>query len=142
MCGNGCMQCPRKGITTSVHQSGGVLWYCPTSLADLYVLMSKHTDDKIRLVAGNTGKGILITYSNFSNLCILDLINQGNSLVLKKMKIGTQKLNTTYLTLWYEPSFIHIIHCLQQINSRLCWTIMCLLSNTKMFFFCFFGTYL
>jgi len=52
------MQCPRKCVTTSVHQSGGVLWYCPTSLVDLYALMSKHTDDKIRLVAGNTGKGI------------------------------------------------------------------------------------
>ena len=73
------MQCPKKYITTPVHQGGGVLWYCPTSLADLYALMSKHTDDKIRLVAGNTGKGIL-TYSNFCNLCILDPINQCNSL--------------------------------------------------------------
>lgn len=58
MCGSGDMQCPRKCITTSVHQGGDVLWYCPTSLADLYALMSKHTNDKIRLVAGNTGKGI------------------------------------------------------------------------------------
>lgn len=59
MYGNGCIQCPRKCITTTVHQgTGDVLWYCPASLADLYALMSKHTDDKIRLVAGNTGKGI------------------------------------------------------------------------------------
>ena len=77
MCGNGCAQCPRKRSATSGHQGGGVLWYCPTSLADLYALMSKHTEDKIRLVAGNTGKGIDLTYSNFCNLHILDLTNQG-----------------------------------------------------------------
>ena len=55
------MQCARKCITTYVHQGGdSVLWYCPTSLADLYTLMTKHTNDNIRLVAGNTGKGTYI----------------------------------------------------------------------------------
>ncbi|KAL9979239.1 hypothetical protein ACROYT_G016871 [Oculina patagonica] len=57
-CANGNIQCPRKCVTTSFHQGGSALWYCPTSLTDLYTLMSKHTNDKIRLVAGNTGKGI------------------------------------------------------------------------------------
>lgn len=75
-CGNGCVQCPRKHISTSVHQGGGVLWYCPTSLADLYALMSKHTEDKIRLVAGNTGKGIYKNDGPFDVMIDISKIEQ------------------------------------------------------------------
>jgi len=60
VCSNGDMHCPRKCEITPGYQGDGVLWYCPTSKADLYALMSKHKNDKVRLVAGNTGKGMLL----------------------------------------------------------------------------------
>nr|XP_058949586.1 xanthine dehydrogenase/oxidase-like isoform X1 [Pocillopora verrucosa] len=58
ICGNGGLNCTRKCLTTSVYEVSGVLWYSPTTLTDLYTLMSKHKNNKIRLVAGNSGKGI------------------------------------------------------------------------------------
>ncbi|XP_068702018.1 xanthine dehydrogenase/oxidase-like [Montipora foliosa] len=59
LCCNGEVQCQRQCITTSPGcQMGRLLWYCPTTKSDLYSLMSKYKSNKVRLVAGNTGKGI------------------------------------------------------------------------------------
>ena len=44
-------------MTLSGDREANVLWYCPKSKADLYALMCKHKNDKVRLVAGNTGQG-------------------------------------------------------------------------------------
>ncbi|CAH3170659.1 unnamed protein product [Porites lobata] len=57
-CCNGEMQCSRKCVTSPGDQIDSLIWYCPTSKSDLYALMTKYKSDKIRLVAGNTGKGI------------------------------------------------------------------------------------
>ena len=57
VCGNGGLNCARKCLTTSVCEVSGVLWYSPMTLTDLYTLMSKHKNNRIRLVAGNSGKG-------------------------------------------------------------------------------------
>ena len=68
VCGNGGLNCARKCLTTSVCEVSGVLWYSPMTLTDLYTLMSKHKNNKIRLVAGNSGKGI----QSFSKLLTVE----------------------------------------------------------------------
>lgn len=58
-CSNREVRCSREYAVKSFgYQDNSVLWYCPVTKADLYTLMSKHKNDKVRLVAGNTGKGI------------------------------------------------------------------------------------
>ena len=51
-------------MTLSGDREANVLWYCPKSKADLYALMCKHKNDKVRLVAGNTGQG------KYKELCL------------------------------------------------------------------------
>lgn len=59
-CSNREVLCSREYVVKSFgYQDNSVLWYCPATKADLYTLMSKHKNDKVRLVAGNTGKGML-----------------------------------------------------------------------------------
>ncbi|XP_015777058.1 PREDICTED: indole-3-acetaldehyde oxidase-like [Acropora digitifera] len=74
LCSSGEAQCKRQCITVSPgYQGGKVMWYCPTTKADLYSLMTKHKSNKVRLVAGNTGKGI---YKNEGPFEVLIDINQ------------------------------------------------------------------
>ncbi|XP_074617346.1 xanthine dehydrogenase/oxidase-like [Acropora palmata] len=74
LCSSGEAQCKRQCITVSPgYQAGKVMWYCPTTKADLYSLMTKHKSNKVRLVAGNTGKGI---YKNEGPFEVLIDINQ------------------------------------------------------------------
>lgn len=58
--------CPRTGkactkpvsVCVGGHQESSPLWYAPTSMADLWSVFSTHADSSIRLVAGDTGRGV------------------------------------------------------------------------------------
>ena len=49
-------------MTSLGDQTDSLICYCPTSKSDLYALMTKYKNDKIRLVAGNTGKGMCMYF--------------------------------------------------------------------------------
>ncbi|XP_073232045.1 xanthine dehydrogenase/oxidase-like [Porites lutea] len=75
-CFNGEVNCSRKCVTLSGDREANVLWYCPKSKADLYALMCKHKNDKVRLVAGNTGQGIYKNDGPFDVMIDINMIEE------------------------------------------------------------------
>ncbi|XP_035690573.1 xanthine dehydrogenase-like isoform X4 [Branchiostoma floridae] len=49
----------------------GVTWYRPTSLAELYSLLEQHSQDKYKLVCGNTAAGVYKDDGPYS--CLIDI---------------------------------------------------------------------
>ena len=44
-----CRQC--------VNYNGGILWYRPSDLSEVFEIFQTHSDMNVKLIAGDTGKG-------------------------------------------------------------------------------------
>ncbi|XP_035691294.1 xanthine dehydrogenase-like [Branchiostoma floridae] len=59
--GTGSLRCCQRGVT----------WYRPTTLAELYSLLERHSQDKYKLVCGNTAAGVYKDDGPYS--CLIDI---------------------------------------------------------------------
>lgn len=53
-----CVNCPALNTwKTASRQSSDPLWYCPSSLSQVFEIFGAHADSTVQLVCGDTGKG-------------------------------------------------------------------------------------
>ncbi|XP_041042508.1 xanthine dehydrogenase-like isoform X2 [Carcharodon carcharias] len=49
---------PAEGSTSKLYNKDGIKWYQPTTLTQLYLLMQEHSREAVKLVHGDTAKGV------------------------------------------------------------------------------------
>ncbi|XP_072372292.1 xanthine dehydrogenase-like isoform X2 [Scyliorhinus torazame] len=55
-----CVPCidPAEGTTSMLYSKDGIIWYQPTTLTQLYLIMQEHSHEAVRFVHGDTAKGV------------------------------------------------------------------------------------